>query len=146
MRVCRKCKKEKELKSFVANKNCKFGREWTCNTCKNKSNKSRQKGSDYYQRRIDRNSRKLWKLKELGCSLCPEKTPECIDFHHIDSDTKEGNVARMSGVKMFREILKCARVCANCHRKIHTGRIDTELPLISLDEIERTLNVVLHPN
>ena len=137
-RVCKKCNVEKPLKSFVANKTCKYGREWRCNTCKNRAAKN--KGI-----KKRRNRKNLWKLKEKGCCICDENAPECIDFHHVDPETKSGNIAHLYGIAQMKELLKCTRVCANCHRKIHTGRISPdELPLVSETEVQEAFGVVFH--
>jgi hypothetical protein len=57
-----------------------------------------------------------------GCSRCVETDPRCLDFHHLDSKTKEfsiSNAFRMgySLERIFLEIEKCILLCANCHRK-----------------------------
>ena len=60
--------------------------------------------------------------KSGGCSQCGEKTPVCIDFHHIDPTTKLFNISsRLSkSIKtLWNEIAKCTLLCANCHRKLH---------------------------
>jgi hypothetical protein len=58
-----------------------------------------------------------------GCSLCDEKDPVCLDFHHKNPDEKEFNIAtvrRAYGKKrLLAEIEKCAVICSNCHRKLH---------------------------
>lgn len=62
-----------------------------------------------------------WK-NTLTCVKCGEKDPNCLDFHHIDSNLKEYNMKRAvaAGAKtVVRELEKCVVVCANCHRKIH---------------------------
>lgn len=60
----------------------------------------------------------------IGCS-CGEKDSRCLDFHHIDSSTKEFSIAQRIGwasyskEKFLEEIDKCQILCSNCHRKIH---------------------------
>jgi len=59
----------------------------------------------------------------LKCARCGECHIACLDFHHIDPAEKEYEVSRLVGNKMFtkayKEIKKCAVLCANCHRKHH---------------------------
>ena len=69
-----------------------------------------------------------WVMQERskGCELCSEKDPVCIDFHHKDSSNKDYDVGVMrdwSKDRIKEEIDKCIRVCSNCHRKIHAGRL-----------------------
>jgi len=43
-RICKKCNIEKELQRFAASKQCKWGREWRCNTCKCRAGRASRKG------------------------------------------------------------------------------------------------------
>lgn len=59
-----------------------------------------------------------------GCRLCGENSsPDVLDFHHIDPNTKTmkvNSMARNSGVfDVIDEIEKCVVLCSNCHRKMH---------------------------
>lgn len=61
---------------------------------------------------------------ERGCSECDEDHPACLDFHHLDEDTKTDTVSRMVSdgygkKKLLEEMEKCILLCANCHRKHH---------------------------
>ena len=57
----------------------------------------------------------------MGCFICGEKDPACLDFHHLDSSEKKDNVAELllSRKRMEEEIKKCIVLCSNCHRKLH---------------------------
>lgn len=62
------------------------------------------------------------KIKSQGCELCPETEPVVIDFHHVEG--KDFTISsQMSGglPRLLKEIAKCRRLCANCHRKVHAG-------------------------
>jgi hypothetical protein len=64
----------------------------------------------------------------LCCTECSEDVICCLDFHHLDPDEKELDVAILvhNGCgkdRILEEIAKCKVVCANCHRKIHAGLI-----------------------
>jgi hypothetical protein len=62
------------------------------------------------------------------CETCGYDKHLCaLDFHHIDSSQKEGNIADLihSDWKLVKtELDKCILLCANCHREIHF--VDTE--------------------
>ena len=64
--------------------------------------------------------------KKDPCLFCGEDEKVCIDFHHIDDNTKSFEVAQaISKYRNFdiiqQEIDKCVCLCANCHRKLHAG-------------------------
>ena len=64
---------------------------------------------------------------EAGCQFCNEKNPVCLDFHHIIRGMREFYISRAHSTsinRLEREMKKCIVVCANCHRKIHSGLID----------------------
>jgi hypothetical protein len=66
------------------------------------------------------------KLK--GCCKCSEADPCCLDYHHIGDD-KETEIATAIGIhgwgkkRLIEEIKKCVVICANCHRKLHAGKL-----------------------
>jgi len=67
-------------------------------------------------------------LKSMfGCAKCPERDPDCLEFHHLNE--KRLTVAAMCNRNMniseiIDEMLKCAVLCANCHRKVHAPKKD----------------------
>jgi alkylhydroperoxidase family enzyme len=79
------------------------------------------------QQRLDRVEAKhaiVDAVRAAGCSRCPEKDPDCLDFHHRDPATKTNSLAKLiNGVRrlsvLMEEIAKCDVLCANCHRKLH---------------------------
>lgn len=60
-----------------------------------------------------------------GCCKCGYKSNAvALDFHHIDTYTKDANIARLinsswSIEKILQEVKKCVVICANCHRVEH---------------------------
>ena len=90
----------------------------------------------YFKERTSRlnKEKKRWvtELKtEIGCVVCEEHCAACLDFHHINPETKEDcvcNLARYSCSleKVKEEIRKCIVLCANCHRKHKAGLISLE--------------------
>ena len=59
----------------------------------------------------------------LSCSICHyDKCLEALDFHHIDSSTKEirpSSLYQYSHDKIVKELDKCVILCSNCHREHH---------------------------
>lgn len=61
---------------------------------------------------------------EKGCTRCKIKDPGVLEFHHLDTNKKEFNIAdyyysHFSFEKLNAEIAKCVIICANCHRILH---------------------------
>jgi hypothetical protein len=58
-----------------------------------------------------------------GCILCGDRRIPVLDFHHKDSQTKEGDISKIidkwSPTRVMEEVLKCDVICANCHRMVH---------------------------
>jgi len=62
-----------------------------------------------------------------GCANCSECHPACLEFHHLDPSTKEGQLStlaqmvdrRRSYAALDAEMAKCDVLCSNCHRKEH---------------------------
>lgn len=73
--------------------------------------------------RIKQNRLWLFNLKQgLKCQRCKETDSRCLDFHHLDSSDKLGDIAFMihfgySKERILKEISKCIVLCSNCHRK-----------------------------
>jgi len=59
----------------------------------------------------------------LSCVKCGQNHPATLDFHHIDSNTKEASVNKLIKYRAFKrameEVKKCLVLCANCHRIHH---------------------------
>ncbi len=74
--------------------------------------------------------------RKTGClnPRCPwigEYSPEILDFHHIDRETKSFSIGsgHRSKTSTIKEIAKCTLVCANCHRSITWKTLDaSEFP------------------
>jgi hypothetical protein len=69
----------------------------------------------------------VYKIKiESGCSRCPERRPNCLQFHHIDPNSKVSTISKLvsnrANFKLLKkEISKCIILCANCHAVEETG-------------------------
>lgn len=72
----------------------------------------------------DRTRLILDEAKSNGCLICDETDLSCLDFHHLsDKDQIVSTMLGMSDKKVRNEIAKCVVLCANCHRKLHAGKI-----------------------
>jgi hypothetical protein len=96
------------------------------------SKKHYNDNKEYYKERNQRQEKESLDFYEqykeqLCCCFCKENEPCCLDFHHVNPNEKEYGVAQMarrySVDAIKREIAKCIVVCANCHRKVHAGKI-----------------------
>lgn len=66
---------------------------------------------------------------QYACLICGENDPVCIDFHHVNEEEKlfnvgDANQGGYSRKRVLEEIGKCVALCANCHRKLHAGKIN----------------------
>jgi hypothetical protein len=60
----------------------------------------------------------------LKCLKCGERRVCCLDFHHLEPQTKDRPVSAVIGdgcskARILHEIEKCLVLCANCHRALH---------------------------
>lgn len=91
------------------------------------------KNTEYYKQKRKENRLKIRDFisnlkKEAKCKFCNECESVCLQFHHLDQNEKEIEIAdiRNKGWSIKRlqtEIDKCVIVCANCHFKIHANII-----------------------
>jgi len=100
-----------------------------------KQTKQKTYASTYYQNNKDKvlatTKASVKKYKEqwrsfkatLSCVKCGQNHPATLDFHHIDSSTKEASVNKLIKYRAFKrameEVKKCVVLCANCHRIHH---------------------------
>lgn len=134
---CCKCKIDKDLKHFSINKSKKDGFNPSCRDCHNKYTKQHYlNNKEYYKKKAKQSSKENNGLKDwyfglkktLKCEKCEENHPACLDFHHIDNNSKLMTVAQMYQLnftkeKIIEEIDKCTVLCSNCHRKLHLSSI-----------------------
>ena len=116
---CKCCGKELPLEDFNFWNKEKGTRMSICKECEHE--RARQKRE--YKKTL------LYELKEVGCCVCGEMDPICLDFHHYNQDEKEFNISQTmthSIPDMLAEASKCVVVCSNCHRKIHAGTLNIE--------------------
>ena len=86
-------------------------------------NKTKRKKSIVSRQQSISSIIKSYKL-DKGCAVCGYRIcSSALHFHHIDHN-KEANISRLVGQgagpeRIFREILKCNVLCANCHAEHH---------------------------
>ena len=135
MLKCSGCQQNKPETEFHKSSRNKTGYQSYCKDCNRKAvvkHIHAHEGQNYAVRKArhqDLRQRSYDYKRERGCACCPEKEPQCLDFHHLDPSTKEGlvsNMVKISWDRFLEEAKKCVLLCANCHRKVHLGLI--ELP------------------
>ena len=90
---------------------------------------------DARQRRHQQRKEYLKSKKRVPCADCGNTFPEvCMDFHHIDKDTKDEalkgynknsmvvNMRRWSIDRIDAELSTCVVLCACCHRLRHASK------------------------
>jgi hypothetical protein len=111
MKICGKCKKEKDLSEFYCYK--KKVRHW-CKECDRINTIIRQ--TIFKQQCVN--------YKGGKCENCGySKYIGALDFHHKDPSQKDFNISKVKLRKFDRsikkELDKCSILCANCHREEH---------------------------
>ena len=129
---CSRCKEIKDVSMFCKQTTSKDGFQPACKTCMADSwRRSRNKKLDHYktvQNIREQQNKALvdeWKSKQK-CVSCGMDDPVCFDLHHLDPSVKEDHPSkfkRSSFEKFLSEAEKCVILCANCHRKVHAGKI-----------------------
>ena len=137
MKKCSKCGQEKESTEYFVDSSKRDGLQPSCKKCRGTrasvlytERYSTQVKSKTSIRRISSNIRVSEYKESCGCLICNESDPVCLDFHHLDPAEKEFDISTYLScgwAKIHDEMLKCVVLCANCHRKVHAGKI-TLLP------------------
>lgn len=133
-KICCHCKVPKDYSEFSKKKTAKDGLQSRCNQCM-KITMLKVYGLDKSgwneKSKIQKGRKREW-INEIkiarGCLCCEEIDFSCLEFHHADPSEKEDTVSNMAADKasdsrIREEIEKCLVLCANCHRKVHTGSI-----------------------
>lgn len=107
------------------------GTQPNCRDCQNRLNRERYKSNkDSHIQAVKQNTKARselfagWK-SQLKCECCGESFSQCLDFHHIDSSSKEFTLSEAIGryglLRMVEELKKCVVLCKNCHCKVHAN-------------------------
>lgn len=129
MKVCCVCNKEKPFADFY--KRGENGYQAKCKDCKSKYNQKHylDNKKQYIEKARIWSNQRTETVRELkksvGCQVCGESEPCCLDYHHLSD--KSFGLAEARGKawdKVLEEINKCVVLCKNCHAKVHAGIID----------------------
>lgn len=133
-KICTKCGEEKPLTEFNFKNKAKQKRQSQCKECQRARERElyntsyREKNKDKYNknRRCRREKMRdiINNTKRQGCAICRELDVCCLDFHHLrDKEFEVSTGTEVSLDRLLAEIDKCIILCANCHRKLHAGKI-----------------------
>jgi len=69
--------------------------------------------------------------RTCSCSICGERRPACLTFHHRDPAEKLIEVSILvtrhnKRERILAEIAKCDVMCANCHADLHFSHLFDE--------------------
>ena len=132
MKVCSKCKIEKDESEFYNNKRMPDGLDYYCKSCRSKQVCDNSNTWSYQE-----GTQNFIESLKTECCKCGEDRPWVIQFHHIDPSNKSFNIT--SGVRsrsaIWNEVSKCVCLCSNCHDEFHHffGQRPTN-PVEALDE------------
>lgn len=134
MKVCGKCKQEKELDKFSKSSGKRDGLQRWCKECwnayykENYYNQGKEKDRLYRKNLEIRKEKQdlIKQAKDKPCADCGVLYPSYVmDFDHLgDKDFTIAAYSRWSIVRMKKEIAKCEVVCANCHRQRTHSRLN----------------------
>lgn len=135
MKRCNKCGLKKALDQFNKKSSRKDGRQAKCRECSNKYCRSHYRdNTDAEKARIKSRRQEIKdRFEEFKsgqcCVVCGESEICCLDFHHLDPDQKDVDIAiavnwGYGWERIQEEVSKCVVLCANCHRKVHAGKLE----------------------
>lgn len=132
-KYCSECQVEKDISFFHIRSSVKGTFQNYCKDCRKIRDARIWQDNKYGKREKVKNwkedSRRKYQeyKRNLSCKICGETSEECLDFHHLDPKEKDLAVSalinRSSWEVILSEIEKCIVLCANCHRKVHAGRV-----------------------
>ena len=112
-KICTKCGRDLPLTEYYSRGGGKLRSE--CKQCH----------SNYVKNQYAKRKNQAENIKiSQGCQKCGDKRGYVLDFHHIDPNIKDGDIARLTSNRnkwedIQAEIDKCVILCANCHREFH---------------------------
>ena len=98
-----------------------------------------RKYADRREYMIQAVSKRRLKIKQMAieykggqCMVCGyDREVSALEFHHLDDTKKDFGLSQRGLTRSWKrtqvELDKCILVCANCHREIHSGKL--QLPL-----------------
>jgi len=114
---CSTCNKIKNIVEFYPRKESSDGYRPCCKECDSNTNKKRSTNRRKIYRKL------IHKLKINGCAICGySKCDRALDFHHVNPQDKEFQVAQAAfnrkNNSITKELNKCILLCKNCHAEI----------------------------
>lgn len=112
---CTKCGKILPITQFNWRNKAKGTRRSECKNCH----------SEYMKQKYQEKKNIVQEIKSsCSCAKCGQTRGYVLDFHHIDPNEKNDNIARLTSNnskldKVYDEMKKCIVLCANCHREFH---------------------------
>lgn len=132
-KICKKCGKEYSIEEFDKEP-CSNGKVYYRNVCKYcRATYRKQRRKEFPEIHKQQEIRRITRVREwqnslkTACIVCGETDPVCLDWHHIDPNTKDFTIGRsfsLARKTILSEIEKCICLCANCHRKVHAQHLD----------------------
>ena len=131
MKVCSKCKEEKDLSEFYDHPKGAYDKRPDCKSCTKTSNRLwREQNPRKKVHRKKAESKRVieWvtsKYDNTPCLDCGGVFPWCsMDFDHRPNEIKEFSIGQQGFqiatphriATVEKEIAKCDLVCSNCHR------------------------------
>lgn len=131
MKICTKCKNEKNESEFFFKNKQKGILHSNCKDCKREIDRrsyheNRNNRKDKIRKRSYDEVKRVREYyieykKKQKCNNCGDDRWYVLDFHHIENKKhtisflgKRGNMK-----KLKKELTKCVPLCANCHRELH---------------------------
>jgi predicted HNH restriction endonuclease len=114
---CKRCDTEKTSDEFYRRRKGKDLSPY-CKSCSNQVTVERQR----------KFKRKCIDYKGGKCEVCGyDKCESALEFHHREPEQKDFSVSKSRltsfSDKVTAELDKCALLCANCHREVHSGLV-----------------------
>lgn len=126
MKICSRCKEQKENSKFAKNRTKKCLQAY-CKECNKQAHKEWYKENSKRIKKLNQDFRKtnkeenieiIWNiLLRSKCSICNESNPLVLEFDHIGK--KRNNISRaietFSSDSLIKELEQCQILCSNCH-------------------------------
>lgn len=133
MKRCPSCERDLPTSAFNRKSRTKDGLRVNCKDCDREASRRYYKQNpDGYKRRAGAQRAKLRaehraeieRLRREGkCAVCGEDEDCVLDFHHVEPGQPVTRVQGTSRAAFARELAKCVLICANCHRRVHAGKV-----------------------
>ncbi len=123
-KTCSKCLQDKPSEDFYAYTTMtgKKSKRHVCKSCRDKQGDGLLRNKTA-RNKVRANKQKVIELFGGRCQKCGGQFhPVCLEFHHVDPQTKEKNPSvylKYNFDKIKDKFDNCVMVCSNCHKLIH---------------------------